>query len=92
MLSRTNTLFLILAACIVAATAFMAVKLAGFGESPLFVVVGPALIPAILASALVARSGLGDGQGGGNCISARGQPMHCRLILHHAMPCPMTKA
>lgn len=44
MLSRTNALLLILATCIVAATAFMAMKLASFGESPLFVVIGPLLI------------------------------------------------
>ncbi len=48
MLSRSNTLFLILAAAIVAATAFVAMKLASFGESPVFVVVGPALIVGIL--------------------------------------------
>ena len=48
MLTRSNTLFLILAACIVVATAYMAVKLASFGESPLFVVIGPALIVGVL--------------------------------------------
>jgi len=48
MLTRSNTLFLILAACIVVATAYMSVKLASFGESPLFVVIGPALIVGVL--------------------------------------------
>ncbi len=48
MLSRTNALLLILATCIVAATAFMAMKLASFGESPLFVVIGPLLIVGLL--------------------------------------------
>jgi len=48
MLSRSNSLYLILAVCIVAATVYMAVTLAGFGESPLFVMVGPVLIVALL--------------------------------------------
>lgn len=46
--TRSNTLFLILAACIVFATAYMAINLAGFGESPMFVVIGPALILGLL--------------------------------------------
>lgn len=48
-MSRSNTILLILAACIAVATAYMAVKLAAFGESPVFVVIGPALVLLILA-------------------------------------------